>query len=447
MRLLSAAACLLYLVAALELANAAYCSGAPEPGERTNENALNLDANLKVVKRVENGVLMYAGPDNARFPVIHLYGSPYQRGFAQGALIKEQVVAFVHKTFAYLISMAVDGMDNRFPKIVLEKIVQFGIKEALAWCAKVTAPFTPQAYFDELRGLADSSGVEYDLLLQLNLFPEITKASCSFMGSWDSASEGGKTYQLRALDYDTDGPFKDFPLVSIYHPEEDDGHGFASIGFPASIGALTGFSQAQLGMSEIGVSFPDDSFGQGTRNTPPEKVHGIPWMFLFRDVLQYSKSLPEAIDTIQAANRTCNLILGVGDGKAKAVSGIEYSGYVAVPYSSANLLPQNATWHPQVKDVVYNGMDWLCPNFDMVLGQQLQKFASSSAISPQTLAGNILPTVQTGNLHAALYDLEESVVYVSFMRTSDADESEPYYAYQRPFTALDMKVLFAVEAK
>ena len=243
---------------------AAYCNGAPEPGERSNPNALLLDANVKVVKRVQNGVLMMAGPDNARFPILHLYGTPYEKGFAQGSIIKEEVQAFVHKTFAYLISMVVDSMDDRFPKIVRDKIVQFGMKEALAWCAKVTAPFTPQAYFDEIRGLSDASGVDYNLLMQLNLFPEITKASCSFAGSWGSASEGGKTFQVRALDYDTDGPFKDFPLVSVYHPEggDGDGHAFATVGFPASVGALTGFSQVQLGLSEIGVSYPDDSFGQ-----------------------------------------------------------------------------------------------------------------------------------------------------------------------------------------
>lgn len=170
-------------------------------------------------------------------------------------------------------------------------------------------------------------------------------------------------------------------------------------------------------------------------------------MYLFRDVLQYSTSLPEAIATIQAANRTCNLILGVGDGKARAVSGIQYSGYVAVPYASTDLLPQNDSWHPQVRDVVYNGMDWLCPNFDIVLGQQLAKYGATASISPQTLAGHILPTVQTGSLHVAVYDLEASVVYVSFCRTSTADESEPHFAYERQFTALNMHDLFAVQAK
>ena len=77
---------------------------------------------------------------------------------------------------------------------------------------------------------------------------------------------------MRALDFDTVGPFKDFPQVTIYHPSE--GYSYANVGWPASIGLLTGFSSQQLAISEIGVSFADDSFGQGTDNTPPEKVKG-----------------------------------------------------------------------------------------------------------------------------------------------------------------------------
>lgn len=47
------------------------------------------------------------------------------------------------------------------------------------------------------------------MLLRLNMFAEITKASCSFVGAWGEATikDTGKTYQLRALDYDTVGMY------------------------------------------------------------------------------------------------------------------------------------------------------------------------------------------------------------------------------------------------
>lgn len=210
------------------------------------------------------------------------------------------------------------------------------------------------------------------------------------------------------------------------------------------MGTLSGFSDQQLAISEIGVTYPDDSFGQGTDNTPPEKVHGEPWMFVLRDVLQFSDSLESGIQRITDANRTCNLIIGLGDGQENMVNGIEYSGYVALPYNDENLQPVNETWHPKIDDVVYNGMDWLCPNYDTVLAQQLLKYHGS--ISEVNTIENILPTVQTGDLHAVVYDLTESLMHVSFCRRASADESEPHYAYERQFTRLHMKDIFAQEA-
>lgn len=53
-------------------------------------------------------------------------------------------------------------------------------------------------------------------------------ASCSFFGAWGSAVKlEGHAYQLRALDYDTDGPFRDYPQVTVYHPTE--GHPYAQV--------------------------------------------------------------------------------------------------------------------------------------------------------------------------------------------------------------------------
>lgn len=82
------------------------------------------------------------------------------------------------------------------------------------------------------------------------------------------------------------------------------------------------------------------------------------------------------------------------------------------------------------------------PGYDSVLATQLQKFHGS--IDEVSTIHDILPTVQTGDLHIAFYDLTDQQFFVSFMRKADADESEPHYAYERQFTKLDMKKLFEV---
>ncbi len=87
-------------------------------------------------------------------------------------------------------------------------------------------------------------------------------------------------------------------------------------------------------------------------------------------------------------------------------------------------------------------MDWLCPTYTGVLGEQLGKYVGS--IDEYTVVKNVLPTVQTGNLHIALYDLTEMNMHVSFARSASADPSEPTYAYERQFTRLHMTEIFQV---
>jgi isopenicillin-N N-acyltransferase-like protein len=167
-------------------------------------------------------------------------------------------------------------------------------------------------------------------------------------------------------------------------------------------------------------------------------------MFILRDILQYETSLEGAKNRIVEANRTCNLIIGLGDGKLGSevsANGVEFSGKVCNFYDDETLLPVNNTWHKQVEDVVYNGMDWLCPGFNQKLQEQLQKFHGS--IEETVVVRDILPTVQTGNLHIAVFDLTDSLAHVSFCRKSDMPASEPEYAYERQFTRLHMQDIFA----
>ena len=89
---------------------------------------------------------------------------------------------------------------------------------------------------------------------------------------------------------------------------EDQGVSFANVGWGGWIGSITGINEKMLAISEIGVSHPDNTFGRESR-------HGIPFTFILRDVLQFDSHLEDSMDRMKNAHRTCNLILGVGDGK------------------------------------------------------------------------------------------------------------------------------------
>lgn len=143
---------------------AAYCSGSPDSGERESTTPI-YDEELRFIRSVKNGMLFEAGPPNASFPVVHLWGNAYEMGFAQGSLMKEYIKGFVYKTWGYLITELKPSGDM-FSDFAKDLILKKGMSRALQWTADVTAPFTPQDYYDEVKGLADASGISYDILYQ-----------------------------------------------------------------------------------------------------------------------------------------------------------------------------------------------------------------------------------------------------------------------------------------
>ena len=72
-------------------------------------------------------------------------------------------------------------------------------------------------------------------------------------------------------------------------------------------------------------------------------------------------------------------------------------------------------------------MDWLCPGYSKVLAQQLQKYHGQ--LTPELVIHQILPVVQSGDLHIALYDMPNQQVFVSNARADS--ESGPPMAYDR----------------
>ena len=46
--------------------------------------------------------------------------------------------------------------------------------------AKSIHSYSPSYFFEELHGLSDASGVDYDLLLRLHMLPELVKVSIHY---------------------------------------------------------------------------------------------------------------------------------------------------------------------------------------------------------------------------------------------------------------------------
>ena len=77
--------------------------------------------------------------------------------------------------------------------------------------------------------------------------------------------------------------------------------------------------------------------------------------------------------------------------------------------------------------------------YTSVLYTQLTKVYGK--ISAANTITDIVPIVQTGDLHIALYDLSKMIMHISVARRDG--QTGPQMAYDRTFMELDMNTIFA----
>jgi len=443
--------------------NAAFCHGKPSPTAQPNNNTIDV-APPRFVRSVINATgghasLYLVGAGDDEISLVHLWGTAYEKGYAHGTLMKEPMTQFTNRAFAFFAEQFQQALNSSVPWIppkMAAWVAKVGLEVALDLTADATKPYTGTYFYEEMQGMADATGLDYKTIRRVHMIGELTKGSCSMYGAWGQATETGNTLQMRALDWDTSGPFQNYPQVTIYHkpsttstahpvwldeasvpPQVAKEASFANVGWTGWIGSITGMSESQTGVSEIGVSFPDATFGNESR-------FGVPFTFILRDILQFDATLEDAMKHITGASRTCDLILGVGDGKVDSTTdgapfrGVQYSHSVANFFDDTNMEPKNDTWHAKIESMVYYGMDWLCPNFSIVLHRQLAMLHGSLNVA--NTVREVVPIVQTGDLHIAIYDLTRMMMYVANAKSDN--ESGPSMAYDRQFIQLNMTLLF-----
>ena len=140
---------------------------------------------------------------------------------------------------------------------------------------------------------------------------------------------------------------------------------------------------------------------------------------------------------MKTTKSSCNLILGVGDGKSEFRS-FQYSHSVCNVIGDKNPLPI-ADWHPAIENAVYYGMDWNCPSYHKRLHELLAK--DHGNITAELTIRKIAPGLNSGNLQIAVYDLSYERIYFSY-GTRD-ENNRPINAYERPYLSLDLKKAFS----
>jgi hypothetical protein len=373
------------------------------------EKAYNkiVPAGLKKVNEVEHAKLEIAGQGEDQIHVLTVWGTAYEMGFAHGSLFKKEIA---HLQVKMIEMLSAGGQTVALLDAIFEQ----------------SKPYIPIHFLEEMKGLAEGSGISLQDIIRINLRGEAAEFHCSLFGAWGKATaEDGHLYQLRCLDYETGMNIQKHPLIVVYVPDE--GGIFANIGYAGVIGSFSGINKEQLAISEIG----DD------RSTDAITYKGIPFTFLLRDILQFDKSLDEATGRIKNARRTTRLLYGVGDGKLGELRGFRTSSTSFSTYTPKNLEPVTST-HKRIDDIVYWGMTWDYPKYDGPLLDKLLEHYGK--INAEVTINDIIPSVKTGDLQAVVYDLTDMKIWVA---NAGADnESAPIPAYDRKFLEFDMNAVF-----
>jgi isopenicillin-N N-acyltransferase like protein len=101
-----------------------------------------------------------------------------------------------------------DGIPKKIPSFLKKGLSNFAIGAVLDLNYEITLPFTNKKYYEEMRGMADGSGVDFKYFKRVHMIGELTKGACSMFGAWGTATSEGQTVQLRALDWVTMSIFR-----------------------------------------------------------------------------------------------------------------------------------------------------------------------------------------------------------------------------------------------
>jgi len=370
-------------------------------GKQNNEPLVIANAtNLKPLRSVQNGSLFSVLPSGSQTPVLvlHVYGSSYSMGYAYGQLLQPELVLAISATWQYFTTTY---------NLTIEEI-----DIALEITYLATQPFTPAHHYDFLHGVADGTGgaVSYDDVLRLALIPELIKAQCSIVGAWNKATASGGLLQLRALDWTTDGPFQQWPLLTTFHPD-DGSFTHTTFGFVGLYGTITGWSANNIAISEkIWDAY------EGIQN-----IRGYPWTLMLQDILRFDHDVDEAIARISGANRTCSIWIGLGQGNRpnprsslasplppafKLLASAFHEFHI---YNPENF-PTYPPYHDYFEDLVFVDKH-IQPSLDACLNDLMHW--GYGAFTAEAFFRVVTALAQPGDMHIAVFDFDRKDLYIA----------------------------------
>ncbi len=251
---------------------------------------------------------------------LYLDGSPYEMGFQHGRLLAEEISRGVVPEFANPLDSVPTYRDKtRIVKWFVMKYLEF----------KVYAPLernTPPAYLQELKGIADGSGLDFRTVFIANFLSDMKMVmfkgditgkftiargvvSCSDFAAANKATRDGKMIIGRNTDYTGQGRWMKNQTVFVYGPKN--GLSYAHI-------STAGIIKCNAGMNEKGITVGGHFMG-----FDDAAAGGISFAILENEIMRKASSIDEAISILRNAKIAGSWGLFICDGKTRTAVAVE----------------------------------------------------------------------------------------------------------------------------
>ncbi len=357
--------------------------------------ATTLRAESKTVARCGAGFLEEVNG----YRVLHLKGTPYQMGYQQGALLRNDIRENVHFLF---------DVKSKDMKVELGGLKLLDPKRVIAGIVAQQRKYVPERFFDEMKGIADGAGLEVQDVVVANFIPELFH--CSGFALSGSATKDGKLYHGRILDYGCDWRLQEHAVLTVAEPEGR--IPFVNVSYAGFVGSVTGMNLEKISIGEMG--------GQGLGHWD-----GVPMAFLMRMVLEEADSLTRAIAIFHDHPRTCEYYFVVADGKTGKGVGMEAS------WNVFSVVPMGES-HPKLPEAVKDAVVLSAGDRYTELVRRIKE--KHGAIDAE-MARHLMdrPVAMKSNLHAVLFETTTGKLWVA-NATKDGQPAaeQPYHAFDFP---------------
>ena len=358
--------------------------------------------------------------DDGKVRVLYVSGTPYERGYQHGVLLREEVR---------------DNLLSMYEKL-LDK---FRFEELLDESYERQRAFIPQEYIDEMHGLAHGARIPLRVVHAIHALPEITEwggkkklkkvikdmmegvygTSCSNFSAAGSATPDKTMYTVRILDWGLHKISKlhEYPLITVTVPEK--GVASANIGWIGFLGAVSGMNAQGITLGEMGYGDPEG-----------ETMRGTPMPFVLRDVLTYSKNLADVRKQISSKPGTNSFVFLMSDGKTKTSELYVRDRFHFEVHKPGVELKGNKKTFPAIKEVLYGG------HYEDRMAQILAE--RRGAITPEVIMDEVIPFIaMPSNFQNVVY--EPKGLQVWFNNAAGPKER----AAERPYTYFNFKKALA----